>query len=233
LNPGYIPTDIILSLVLTPTSHGPRALLPSLRALPSLTCPTVLLPITLLHSTLPAFIRTSMPVFLRSSLSIDPIHTPGTYSLSAFLISLGELFVRLPLETVLRRGHATVLSDSATTQSQRQRPTMLPLHGASSASNQRFKAIVPVGPYKGILGTMLYIVHEEGYRTPPGPSKPAALQPASSRSSSSQSNRRQPQEPRKKRGQGVSGLWRGWRVGLFGLLGMWTAAGIGASGGEF
>ena len=230
-------TDLGFRLILTPASQGPRALLPSLRSLPSLTCPPILLPITLLHSTLPSLLRTSMPLFLRSSLRIDPLHTPGTYSVSSFLLALGELFVKLPLETVLRRCHVSVLSnnDTASSQSQRHRQTILPLHGASLSSPQRFKTIVPVGPYKGIIGTMLYIVHEEGYRSEAG-TPPRSLAPSSSRSSSSQSMRRQPQEPRKRRGQGAKGLWRGWRVGFWGLVGMWTAAGIGGGGqggGEF
>lgn len=217
--------------MVTPISNNPRALLPSLRALPSLSCPPALLPITLLHSTIPSLVSTSLPLFFRTWLRIDPIHTPSAYSVSAFLISLCELFVKLPLETVLRRGHVSVLSNPPLVQSNKRATPLLPLH-TTGLNTHKFKTIIPTGPYRGVIGSMLYIVYEEGTVTSKEPSE-------SSRSSSRASMRgRQPElkhTSSQKRGQGLRGLWRGWRVGFWGIVGMYTAAGLGGSGsgGEF
>jgi fusion and transport protein UGO1 len=98
----------------------------------------------------------------------------------------------------------------------------------SSTSSHRFRTIVPVGPYKGIIGTIYHIIHEEGQRIPtslPPPSTPSTRggEAADSRLA----------KPR--RGQGPSALWRGYKVGLYGVFGAWLALGIGGgqSGGEF
>ncbi|KZF20300.1 mitochondrial carrier [Xylona heveae TC161] len=193
------PLDIVRTrLILTPTTHAPRALLPSLRSLPSLSCPPNLLPITLLTSTIPTFITTSAPLFLRSRMGIDPILTPTTYGVATFFTSAVELFVRLPLETVLRRGQMSV-----------------PLGGKRPAASE---AVVDVGPYRGVIGTMWSIVKEEGgapQEIVPGP----AGGPAIRRDRAGQ-----------RRGQGVEGLWRGWRVGMWGLVGVWGAAALGSVG---
>jgi fusion and transport protein UGO1 len=206
------------SLILTPLNSSPRARLPSLRALPSLICPPTLAPITFLTTALPTFLSTTGPLFFRSFFHIDPITTPATSSLSAFLLSLAELFTKLPLETVLRRGHVAYLSTSAT----RARMTTLPTSYSLAAADMR--TIVPVGPYKGIMGTMWTIVREEGTRIPVSQQVAAGLGTATSRDTA----RRHP--PRK--GQGVHGLWRGWRVGFWGLVGMWCAGAVGGGSGD-
>lgn len=99
----HLRTLTISRLILTPTTSQPRAILPNLRSLPSLTIPTSLFPVTLLHSTLPTLLSTSTPLVLRQYFRIDPLTTPATYSLATFLTSTTELFLKLPLETVLRR----------------------------------------------------------------------------------------------------------------------------------
>ncbi|KAF2673797.1 hypothetical protein BT63DRAFT_437410 [Microthyrium microscopicum] len=235
------PVDMVRTrLILTPTSSTPRALLPSLRALPSLSCPPTILSITVLHSTIPTLLSTSLPLFIRNWLRIDPIHTPSTYSVTAFLISLCELFVKLPLETVLRRGHIAVLNAPPPSLSNSKRPSLLPIH-TTGLHTQKFKPIVATGPYRGVLGSILYIIYEEGHVNPTSPSIPTTP----SRASSSLSNRSRHAEarhaearrqPARKRGQGLPGLWRGWRVGFWGIVGMYAAAGLGGggqSGGEF
>jgi fusion and transport protein UGO1 len=165
-----------------------------------------------------------MPLFFRQWLRIDPIHTPGAYSVTSFLTSLSELFVKLPLETVLRRGHVAVLSGAINVQPSRRPGHILPLHtGVPGLNSQRFKPIVPTGPYRGVVGSILYIIYEEGRAPQTVPSTPV-------RASSSLSNRRPDDSRRKvgeKRGQGLKGLWRGWRVGFWGIVGSYAVAGLG------
>lgn len=55
-----------------------------------------------------------------------------------------ELFIKLPLETVLRRGQISILSS----------PHYTP--------QGTLDTIVDVGPYRGVVGTMWCIVREEG-----------------------------------------------------------------------
>lgn len=198
-------------LIISPITSTPRAILPSLRSLPSFHLSSALLPITFLHSTLPTLFSTSTPLFLRSRLGVDPVLTPATYSVSTFLSSVGELFLRLPLETVLRRGQVATLQehDRARDREAHSAFRAAPRHqrdGADSGSD-RLRTVVDVGPYKGVLGTMWFVVREEGTSAVAG---------------------------RVRKGQGVQGLWRGWRVGFWGIVGVWGAAALGGgAGGEF
>ncbi|KAF9691186.1 hypothetical protein EKO04_010866 [Ascochyta lentis] len=107
------PLDLIRTrLIVTPIASAPRSIYPCLSLLPSISISSNLLPATLLHACVPTLISSSTPLLLRSTLSIDPIITPTTYSFSTFLSSTAELFLRLPLETVLRRGQVAVLQDN-------------------------------------------------------------------------------------------------------------------------
>jgi fusion and transport protein UGO1 len=214
---------------MTPTTQGPRTLLPSLRALPSLSCPPALLPITLLHSTIPSILSTSLSLFFRTWFRIDPLMTPTAHAISSFFISMAEIFVKLPLETVMRRGHIAVLNSTPSTgtstrSSAGQKAPLLPLH--TTGLSPRMKTIVPVGPYKGVLGTILYIIHEEGSRSVSA-SRPSSI-PSTPRIASSTQSRSQRKQER--RGQGVKGLVKGWRVGFWALIGIYATAGLNASG---
>jgi fusion and transport protein UGO1 len=227
---GYVlsPIDMVRTrLILTPVTRGPRALIPSLRALPSFACARKLVPITLLHSALPPLVTASTRLLLKAWLRIDPVLTPASYSVSSFFIAITDLFVRLPLETVLRRGHIAVLSSSAALDASRSTASILPLH--SSTFSQRFRTIVPVGPYKGIVGSIYHIIHEEGQRIP------ASLPPPPSTPSSRGGKSVDSRLTKPRRGQGPSALWRGYKVGLWGVFGAWAALGIGGgqAGGEF
>ena len=156
-------------------------------------------------------------MLLRQYLNIDSITTPASYSLSTFLISTTELFLKLPLETVLRRGQINVLRQ----QHQRQYRAAAHQHfrGDAKVSEPDINTIVDVGPYRGVFGTMWHIVREEGVReTPVVTATPLRVK----------------REPKK--GQGVYGLWRGWRVGMWGLCGVWVASAMGGgtgAGSEF
>jgi fusion and transport protein UGO1 len=218
------PLDMVRTrLIVTPISAAPRSIYPCLSLLPSWTVSPRLLPATLLHACIPTLISSSTPLLLRSTLSIDPILTPTTYSVGTFLSSTAELFLRLPLETVLRRGQVAVLQDA---ESQRQASAyrMPPSHHSSSSKdNQEFSTIVAPGPYRGVLPSMWFIAREEGVSI----SSPDAAKAASAKAMGFE------RPSRMRKGQGVHGLWRGWRVGVWGLVGIWGAAAMGGGGGEF
>ncbi|KAL9084311.1 MAG: hypothetical protein Q9165_008139 [Trypethelium subeluteriae] len=247
------PHSLILTPASSPSSTHPRHLLPSLRALPSLLLPPRLLPPTLLHATLPALLSTSTPWLLRSSpfARIDPVLTPTAYNLAVFVASAAELFVKLPLETVLRRGHVAVLREQAQEavvrrRRERERERWEGFRGGQQQRGRRrsedegglgdarfgdvqgeepLQTVVEVGPYKGVVGTMWYIVREEGSRV--SPALPSSV---------SGQVRAKAVGTRQQKGQGMAGLWRGWTVGMWGLIGVWGALGLGAGSvkdGEF
>ncbi|KAF2731864.1 mitochondrial carrier [Polyplosphaeria fusca] len=224
------PLDLVRTrLVLTPTSAPPRTIYPSLSLLPTLSLAPSLLPVTLLHSTIPTLISSSTPLLLRSTFSIDPVITPSMYSVCTFLSSTAELFLRLPLETVLRRGQVAVLQDH---ENQRLASTYRNLPSTphrtvfgmenEDPSVRSFKTIVEPGPFKGVLGTIWFIVREEGIQVVgPDTQKPGQRQAVLAG------------RAKTRKGQGVHGLLRGWRVGVWGLVGIWGAAALGGGGGEF
>ncbi|KAI9822523.1 MAG: mitochondrial fusion and transport protein ugo1 [Pycnora praestabilis] len=201
------PLDIVRArLILTPTTHPPRGLISSLRSLSYLMCPLELLPVTLLNSTIPTLLTSSTPLFLRSRLGVDPILTPTTYSIATFLSSSLELFLRLPLETVLRRGQISIPID---------------FKSASISEKVASDTVVNVGPYRGIVGTMWNIVREEG-----GGEEIEIVVGMDGAPAVRKGNKGC------RKGQGVEGLWRGWRVGMWGLVGVWGAAALGGAGGK-
>lgn len=130
------PLDLIRTkLILTPRSSKPRNLLPSLRALPSFFIPTNLILPTTLHAVLPSLINLGTPYFLKAKLNLDPLLAPASYNILTFFSGSVELFVRLPLETVLRR--------------------------AQIAEAKPERTVVPVGRYAGVVGTAWVLVKEE------------------------------------------------------------------------
>lgn len=204
------PLDLVRTkLILTPTTTPKRSLANYLRTLPSYLCPLTLTIPTVLHSLISPALAYSTPLLLRSQLSIDPVLTPTTFSIATFLSSTIELFLKLPLETVLRRGQMFVLAS----------PQYL-------VQGKNVETIVDIGPYRGVVGTMWSIVYEEGISIT---GEDTAVGKAGVLAT-----RRTKKTGRK--GQGIEGLWRGWRVGMWGLVGMWGAAAMGgasSSGGEF
>jgi fusion and transport protein UGO1 len=131
---------------------------------------------------------------------------PSTYQLFRFMSRTVELFFKLPLETVLRRGQMAVLTQEHKTMK------------AQGIWTGELDTVVKVGEYRGVLGTMWLIAKEEGL------TETSVLVKGSKKGRS-----------KEMRGQGVQGLWRGWRVGMWGLVGMWGSSMLngGASGGEF
>ncbi|GFF86243.1 hypothetical protein IFM47457_07092 [Aspergillus lentulus] len=204
-------------LILTPATHGPRSLLRAIRQLPTPNCmiPSHLIPITILHSSLPNFITTTTPLFFKTYLSIDPVLNPSMWNLLAFLGSGLELAVRFPLETVLRRAQiATYTSPSIR---QKYAATSRSNTPAAAEETSAVETIVPVPQtYRGIIGTMWGVVYEEGVSAPSSDAERVLGKPISSR---------------KRQGQGIGGLYRGWRIGMWGIAGIWGAGLLGSIGG--
>lgn len=90
-----------------------------------------------------------------------------------------------------------------------------------------FRTSVPVGPYRGVWGTVWWIVREEGVSVAPPPVRKEGV--------AKQRGQLRQEKQVVRKGQGLSGLWRGWRVGFWGLVGVWGASALGgpATGGEF
>ncbi|KAI1452378.1 mitochondrial fusion and transport protein Ugo1 [Annulohypoxylon moriforme] len=204
------PLDLVRTrLIVIPTGRSSRRTLATLRALPSWVCPTSLIAPTMLNSLVHPFFTLSTPLVLRSQFLIDREQSPMTFSIAKFCASCASLFIKLPLETVLRRGQVAVLAE----------PTYL---DALDETGQ-MDTIVPPGPYNGVVSTMYSIVTEEGSRAV------AAKIKAPPRG-------RKLKSPKAadviyRRGQGLDGLWRGWKVSWWGLVGLWTA-GVAGGGGE-
>ncbi|KAJ6022075.1 hypothetical protein N7540_007579 [Penicillium herquei] len=200
-------------LMLTPATHGPRSLIRAIRQLPTpnSTIPPHLVPITILHSSLPNFITTATPLLLKSYLSIDPLLNPSMWNLFTFLGSGLELAVRFPLETVLRRAQIATY----TSLSIRQKSSGGSIQAASIDASD-VETIVPTPrTYRGVIGTMWHIVHEEGVSTSPSDAERARQllgKPASQR-----------EQKKRQQGQGIQGLYRGWRIGMWGIAGIWGA----------
>ena len=117
-----------------------------------------------------------------------------------------ELLVKLPVETVLRRGQMQVAQ--------------------MSSSGKEVQTVVGIGPFRGLIGTMYSIVKEEGVRGSRADTR-KGIQGASAVKSGPLRTVIQGEK-----GQGLEGLWRGWRVGLWGLIGVWGAAAVGSVGGN-
>ncbi|KAI1770072.1 mitochondrial carrier domain-containing protein [Hypoxylon cercidicola] len=204
------PLDLVRTrLIVSSTGRGPRRTVATLRSLPSWFCPSSLIMPTVLNSLVHPFLTLSTPLVLRTQFLLDREQSPMTFSVAKFCTSCASLFVKLPLETVLRRGQMGVLLE----------PTYLDALDQSG----RMDTVIQPGSYNGVVSTMYTIVAEEGSRAVPVPTK---TPPRGKKA-------RQPKvaEVVYKRGQGIEGLWRGWKVSWWGLVGLWTA-GVAGGGGE-
>ncbi|KAJ5518902.1 hypothetical protein N7453_001324 [Penicillium expansum] len=186
---------------LQPMGRDPSSELSASSPHPTPRSPSHLVPITVLHSSLPNLIMTSTPLFLKSYLSIDPLLNPNTWNLCAFLGSGLELAVRFPLETVLRRAQIATY----TSLSLRQKSSGGSISSASIDASD-VETIVPTPrTYRGIIGTMWHVVYEEGVSSTPSDTE-RAKQLLGQRAS----------QKKRQQGQGIQGLYRGWRIGMWG-----------------
>ncbi|KAL4788456.1 hypothetical protein BJX76DRAFT_116343 [Aspergillus varians] len=194
-------------LILTPVTHGPRSLLRSIRQLPTpnYTIPAHLVPITILHSSLPNLIITSTPLILKSYLSLDPVLQPSTWNLLSFVGSGIEQAIRFPLETVLRRAQVATFTSPSIRQSCA--GPLRPIGADAAAQAAEVETIVPTPQtYRGVISTMWGIVYEEGAQPSPEAQRAQELLG-------------KPVPHRKRQGQGIQGLYRGWRIGMWGVAG--------------
>lgn len=191
---------------------------------------------TVLHSLVHPVLALSTPLVLRTKFLIDSELSPATFSVAKFCSSVTALLIKLPLETVLRRGQVAVLSQPSYSQAADGAasppvPSKLGRQagGAKTAIYTPLEAIVHPGRYQGVLGTMYTIVNEEGSRA-----VHAASPSAAKGKTASKKGRKTVSEAVYRRGQGLDGLWRGWKVNTWGLVGLWMASVAGGGGdGEF
>ncbi|KAL2125754.1 hypothetical protein VTI74DRAFT_2850 [Chaetomium olivicolor] len=174
---------------------------------------------------------------------IDRELAPTTFSIAKFCSSTVALLLKLPLETVLRRGQVAVLSQEGFVRAIEggrdvsraavgRRAAGLAEEKGALLEKPEMQTIVPVGRYEGVFGTMYRIVNEEGSHAVVGKGgKSAAAGAAAARKGTRQGT---VAETVYRRGQGLDGLWRGWKVSWWGLVGLWAAGVLGGGGdGEF
>ncbi|KAL1902413.1 hypothetical protein Sste5346_001393 [Sporothrix stenoceras] len=232
------PLDLVRTrLIITPASRQPRRALSLLKSLPSYVCHPILVLPTILHSLIHPLLTLSTPLVLRTRFMIDKDASPVAFSIAKFCSSSFALFVKLPIETVLRRGQAAIMSSPEYVRALE--PVLKTKPGTASGNGlvmTPMEAIFPLGVYKGVVGTMTHIVWEEGTSAVTTASEPlsSSKNKANSKKKTSSSASPKVAETVYRQGQGVEGLWRGWKVSWWGLVGLWTAAAVGGGGdGEF
>ncbi|KAK9457510.1 mitochondrial carrier domain-containing protein [Dipodascopsis uninucleata] len=142
------PLDIVRTrLMLTPSGDKPRSIMGSLKLLPSILCPSHLIIPTALFVAFPRTISRGTPHILRSKWGIEQYQSPVLYNLFFIGSAVAELFFRLPLETVLRRGQLAYFNASVSRDKQ--------------PEGSEIRTVVPVGEYNGMLGTMWNIISTE------------------------------------------------------------------------
>ncbi|CAK7225267.1 hypothetical protein SBRCBS47491_005829 [Sporothrix bragantina] len=238
------PLDVVRTrLIITPASRQPRRALSLLRSLPSYVCSPLLVLPTVLHSLIHPLLTLSTPLVLRTRFMIDKDASPVAFSIAKFCSSSLALFVKLPIETVLRRGQAALVSSPEYVRALEPvlssvKPGAKPLgQTASTLGLSPMEVIFPLGRYNGVVGTMTHILWEEGTSPVPALGGSAGndfYQAKAKANSKKKATNGKVAETVFRRGQGVEGLWRGWKVSWWGLVGLWTAAAVGGGGdGQF
>jgi mitochondrial fusion and transport protein UGO1 len=167
----------------------------------------------------------STPLVLRTRFMLDREVSPTAFSVAKFVSSSFALLIKLPLETVLRRGQVAVLSSPEYLRALDGIAIRPKSRGGVDIPAPEVEAIVPLGGYNGILGTIHTITSEEGS---------TIVSNKASAKSATKKGRTKVAETLDRRGQGLDGLWRGWKVNWWGLVGLWAAGVVSAGGdGEF
>jgi fusion and transport protein UGO1 len=196
---------------------------------PNYSIPLHLVPITILHSSLPNLLSMSTPLFLKNYIAVDPVLNPSAWSFFSFISTCLELGVRFPLETVLRRAQIATFTSPALRQKNLDKsdPSQTrSLVRSNTGEVTEIETIVPTPKsYRGIVGTMWSVVYEEGLAPRDSPSSDTDTDMQSKLQKHNGQRRRKP-------GQGVQGLYRGWRIGMWGLAGVWGAGFLSASMGN-
>ena len=155
---------------------------------------------------------------------IDSELQPITFSVAKFFSSSLALFIKLPIETVLRRGQVAVLSTPSYV---RALDSPAGKGKKVTAAATELETIIPPGRYDGVVGTLYTIVSEEG-------SRPVPNKATKDKASAAKKGKERIVETVYRRGQGLDGLWRGWKVSWWGLVGLWAAGVVNSGGnGEF
>lgn len=185
---------------------------------------------TVLHSLIHPVVNLTTPLVLRTRFMIDHEVSPITFSIAKFCSSTVALFVKLPLETVLRRGQVAVLSSPEYLAAFNDDGSGSPAAKGKRLGGKELETIVPAGRFDGVFGTMRAIVSQEGSRAV----TPTATGVGKGAAANRRMTKRGIVETVSRRGQGLEGLWRGWKVSWWGLVGLWTAGVVGGGGdGEF
>ncbi|WPG98521.1 mitochondrial fusion and transport protein ugo1 [Acrodontium crateriforme] len=135
------PLDTVRTrLIVTPLSEPPRGLVSNLKRLPSALAPSSLWVPTALAQSIPQMFSAAAPLVLRRRMRITPELTPSLWGIAGFVTCLTDLFLRLPLETIVRRAQVDVITKA----------------------EPHLAVIVPAAPYKGVWGTVYSIMYLEG-----------------------------------------------------------------------
>ncbi|KAB5531433.1 mitochondrial carrier domain-containing protein [Coniochaeta sp. 2T2.1] len=218
------PLDLVRTrLIITPTSRHPRGTLSTLRKFPSYLCPPALYLPTILHSLVHPLLTLSTPLVLRTRFMISQEISPIIFSVAKFCSSSVALFIKLPLETVLRRGQVSVLGSPSYVRAFETAASQANAKG-KRPGGEVWETVVPPGRFDGVYGTMQAIVSQEGTKT-------MVASAGANGKSKEKGGKLRVAETVYRRGQGLEGLWRGWKVSWWGLVGLWSA-GVLAGGGD-
>lgn len=170
------PISIIRTRLMTTTLQtGPRSLRTLLTQLDTWVCPSKLLFPTIVFAGVTSLVRKSSGFVIQVVLGIDRVAMPTLYSMFTFCSSLIEVGVKLPLETIVRRGHMAYLTEPEEEQERHnQDKESFSKTAASSSYTSRNNSvsnlvlvtpklqpsdlIIRPEPYEGVFGTLWSVV---------------------------------------------------------------------------
>lgn len=172
------PVSILRTRLMTTTlKTGPRSLRTLLKQQDTWVCPSELMFPTVLFAGVTSAVRKSSGFFIQVVMGVDRVAMPTLYSLLTFCNSLIEIAVKLPLETIVRRGHMAYLTEpedetKPLNEDKHNSQSILPAPRSSSLrSNSVHSAFIPVTPklrpadliirpepYEGVFGTIWSVI---------------------------------------------------------------------------
>lgn len=144
------PLDLIRTkLVVTSINHNERSIRNSIKNLRYFTCPISLIIPTILNSLANNVFKKLTPYLLFVKFGIDAYGSPIWYSTISLFSNIVELFVRLPVETLLRRAQVSFLLKRSE-------------NGNVMKIENEDQLIVGFGGYSGLFKTFYDIYHSSG-----------------------------------------------------------------------